>query len=237
MVERHHEVRDQHVLRHASPATSATTGSTPPTSSSSACCPYSNQQMSATFGGPIVRDRLHFFANYEVEREPRTVTFSSPYPVLQHRPAGEEPDRAQGVARASTRSSRRRRTSPRATRTTTSTSPSAAPAAPRAIRRPRAASAATAISSSRTLTQVLGNRAVNEIEGRLRALRLHARLARHAGWAAASRTRRSTAAAQSTISFRGYSVGSAGRAAPVPEQLLDSRRLHARRSARAAATT
>src|SRR5215216_1336027 len=34
--------------------------------------PYSNQQLSTTFGGPIVRDRLHFFAAYEFEHEPRT---------------------------------------------------------------------------------------------------------------------------------------------------------------------
>ncbi len=42
--------------------------------------PYSDQQLSGTFGGPIRRDRIHFFANYEYEREPETVTFNSPYP-------------------------------------------------------------------------------------------------------------------------------------------------------------
>ncbi|MBI3049233.1 MAG: TonB-dependent receptor [Acidobacteria bacterium] len=42
--------------------------------------PYSDQQLSATFGGPIRRDRIHFFGNYEYEREPQTVTFNSPYP-------------------------------------------------------------------------------------------------------------------------------------------------------------
>ena len=44
--------------------------------------PYSNQQYSGTFGGPIVRDRIHFFGNWEYEREPSTVTFSSPYPAF-----------------------------------------------------------------------------------------------------------------------------------------------------------
>ena len=42
--------------------------------------PYSNQQLSGTFGGPLRRDKIHFFVNYEYEREPRTVTYSSPYP-------------------------------------------------------------------------------------------------------------------------------------------------------------
>src|ERR671935_315559 len=42
--------------------------------------PYSNQQLSATYGGPILRDRLHYFANYEYEREPGAQTFNTPYP-------------------------------------------------------------------------------------------------------------------------------------------------------------
>src|SRR5919106_1464233 len=34
--------------------------------------PYSDQQLSGTFGGPIRRDRIHYFASYEYEREPQT---------------------------------------------------------------------------------------------------------------------------------------------------------------------
>src|SRR5262247_3911262 len=42
--------------------------------------PYSNQQISGTVGGPIVRDRIHFFGSYGYEREPQTYTYNSPYP-------------------------------------------------------------------------------------------------------------------------------------------------------------
>lgn len=42
--------------------------------------PYSNQQISTTFGGPIRTDRNHFFVNYEFERDPQTYAFNGPYP-------------------------------------------------------------------------------------------------------------------------------------------------------------
>jgi hypothetical protein len=42
--------------------------------------PYSDQQLSATFGGPIRKDRTHFFGYYEHEREPYTLEYTSPYP-------------------------------------------------------------------------------------------------------------------------------------------------------------
>ena len=42
--------------------------------------PYSDQQLSATFGGPIRKDRIHFFGNFEYERQPQTFTYSSPFP-------------------------------------------------------------------------------------------------------------------------------------------------------------
>ena len=44
--------------------------------------PYSNQQTSFTFGGPIIRDRLHFFGSYEYEREPKTFVYETPYPAF-----------------------------------------------------------------------------------------------------------------------------------------------------------
>ncbi|HZM97368.1 MAG TPA: TonB-dependent receptor [Vicinamibacterales bacterium] len=42
--------------------------------------PIDNQQYSATLGGPLVQDKLHYFVNYEYEREPRTSIWNTPYP-------------------------------------------------------------------------------------------------------------------------------------------------------------
>ena len=44
--------------------------------------PFSDQQISGTFGGPIKRDKIHFFANYEYERQPNTLISNVPYPVF-----------------------------------------------------------------------------------------------------------------------------------------------------------
>src|SRR5262245_14048576 len=44
--------------------------------------PFSNQQYSATFGGPMKRDRIHYFGNYEYEREPQTAVYTGPFPAF-----------------------------------------------------------------------------------------------------------------------------------------------------------
>ncbi len=40
--------------------------------------PYSNRQIGGVFGGPIVRDKSHFFVSYERENEPNTIITSPP---------------------------------------------------------------------------------------------------------------------------------------------------------------
>jgi hypothetical protein len=44
--------------------------------------PYSNQQVSGTFGGPIVLNKTHFFASYEYERQPLTSIWQTNYPAF-----------------------------------------------------------------------------------------------------------------------------------------------------------
>jgi len=46
--------------------------------------PIDNQQVSATLGGPLVRNKLHFFGNYEYEREPRIGIWRTPYPAFNN---------------------------------------------------------------------------------------------------------------------------------------------------------
>ncbi len=40
--------------------------------------PYSNQQLGGALGGPILKDKLHYFASYEYEREPATIVTRPP---------------------------------------------------------------------------------------------------------------------------------------------------------------
>ena len=56
-----------------STASSATTSSTRRTPVANTVLPYQNQQMGGAIGGPIVKDKMHYFASYEYEREPATL--------------------------------------------------------------------------------------------------------------------------------------------------------------------
>jgi hypothetical protein len=83
--------------------------------------PYSNQQVSVTFGGPIRRDRIHYFGNYEYEREPQTFTYNSPFPRFNIDQAGTRTEKKGGArmdvqftprTRLMVRGSKYRRTTP-----------------------------------------------------------------------------------------------------------------------------
>ncbi len=41
-----------------------------------------NQQYSTTIGGPIILDKLHYFGNFEYEREPKESVWTTPYPLF-----------------------------------------------------------------------------------------------------------------------------------------------------------
>ena len=52
--------------------------------------PMQNQQLSTAVGGPILRDRLHFFGNFEYERAPKTSIFTTPFPAFNVTLSGKE---------------------------------------------------------------------------------------------------------------------------------------------------
>ncbi|HKC57561.1 MAG TPA: TonB-dependent receptor [Vicinamibacterales bacterium] len=59
---------------------------------------YSNQQISATYGGPIRKDRIHMFANWEGEREPQTFVYANPrYPKFDMDLHGTRTQRTGGI--------------------------------------------------------------------------------------------------------------------------------------------
>ncbi len=76
--------------------------------------PYSNQQVSMTFGGPIIKDRFHVFGSYEFEREPKTFAYNTPYPSfnkdfqhtdMTHKPLGRADYQFTSATRLSVRAS------------------------------------------------------------------------------------------------------------------------------------
>ncbi|MSO82981.1 MAG: TonB-dependent receptor [Acidobacteria bacterium] len=126
--------------------------------------PYSNQQISATYGGPIRRDRFHFFGSYEWEREPQTFSYTTPYPRFNGSLTGTRKE-LKGLARLDYQFSTRTRLSVRGTRFD-----NRVPYDPR-YTGGSDRTMASAIGTNRrseqvqlSLTQVLGNSSVNEIK-------------------------------------------------------------------------
>jgi hypothetical protein len=52
--------------------------------------PFRNDQYSMAAGGPIIKDRLHYFGNFEYDRTPLTTIANTPYPAFNISLSGKE---------------------------------------------------------------------------------------------------------------------------------------------------
>ena len=59
--------------------------------------PYSDQQWSWTIGGPIRKDKVHFFGNLDYERQPLTSIWNTPYPAFNISLTGKRNVKMAGV--------------------------------------------------------------------------------------------------------------------------------------------
>src|SRR6266550_989475 len=59
--------------------------------------PYSDQQYAWTFGGPIRKDKVHFFGNFDYERQPLTSIWNTPYPAFNVTLTGKRNVKMEGL--------------------------------------------------------------------------------------------------------------------------------------------
>ena len=131
--------------------------------------PYSDQQISNTLGGPIRKDRVHFFVNYEFEREGQNLVYQTPYPAFNQNTTGERHEHLAGgrldtqfspATRLAVRANLFNYNNPTGLGVVSVDGPTNTPAAPTTVRRKSRDVFAT-------LTQVVNNRTVNEVKGGL----------------------------------------------------------------------
>jgi carboxypeptidase family protein/TonB-dependent receptor-like protein len=168
--------------------------------------PYRDEQVVTTFGGPIRKDRIHFFANYEQERQPQTVTFSSPYPAFNIDLPAKNRQR-KGIVRGDVQFSSRTHLMTRFQKyynDLPNSGTGGATSHPSTARREQRHS--NELFS--TLTQVLGVRAVNEIKGGASLFNYtrDAAITWQGGCFPDAPVR---CGGSETISLRGYSIGQA----------------------------
>ena len=59
--------------------------------------PISIQQYSTAVGGPILKDKLHYFGNFEYERQPTTSVWNTPYPKFNIELSGKSSRKLAGI--------------------------------------------------------------------------------------------------------------------------------------------
>ena len=160
--------------------------------------------MVTTFGGPIKKDRIHFFGNYEQERQPQTVTFSSPYPAFNIDLPAQNRQR-KGIVRGDAQFSSRTHFMTRFQKyynDLPNSGTGGASSHPSTARREQRHSDEV----FSTLTEVLGLRAVNEIKGGASLFNYtrDAAVTWKGGCFADAPVR---CGGSETISLRGYSIG------------------------------
>ena len=123
--------------------------------------PYSDQQYAWTFGGPIRKDKVHFFGNFDYERQPLTSIWNTPYPVFNVTLTGKRNVKMEGLRLDYELSPQTR------LMTKVSAANVAEPFSAADNNHPAATTNSTEASREvlAQVTQVLGRRAVNVIKG------------------------------------------------------------------------
>ncbi len=121
--------------------------------------PIKNQQFAGSFGGPIVRDKLHFFGFHEYERAPKTEVWNTPFPRFNVSLDGISTIRHEGL-RFDYQLSPQTRLMLKGNKTNTHD-----PFGPGNNQHPAATAVGWTISDGMafSLTKVLSNRALNEV--------------------------------------------------------------------------
>jgi hypothetical protein len=175
--------------------------------------PYSNQQISSTLGGPLRLNRTHFFANYEWQREPKTFSYSSPYPAFNFDQSGSYTQVMGGLrldhqfspdTRMALRGSRYTKLEPFDSRYSGGASrhPSSA------IRTERAS-----WDLNLTLTQVLSTRAINEVKSGYAGFGWNQ--LSHVPWAGGPLAGLGFTTGTPVINLRGYTIGQGHTSTPI----------------------
>ena len=162
--------------------------------------PFENQQISTAVGGPIVRDRLHFFGNFEYQRTPLTTIANTAWPSFNISLSGTEAIKL-GGGRLDYQMSPKTRMMVRGDRATRHT-----PFGTLGSNHPAGAGMTEDGSWSvlGTLTTVLSNRAVNQVKVGHSATDLSQRALTR--WSNAWQAANGKTTGSPIIRFRGFSV-------------------------------